>query len=141
MGLESYFEAFGRRDWQTADPDGTVRLAIVGTGGFARNRALPAIEAGDYCDSSVLVTGSPESAAGIADQFDAEAVMYYDAFLDGHATDTYDAVYVATPNVTHGEYAIAAADWGKHVICDKPLETTVRRTRDQSCGCGEEREQ
>ncbi|MFA9428480.1 hypothetical protein [Natronorubrum sp. A-ect3] len=37
MGLESYFEDFARRDWQETDPDGTVRLAIVGIGGFARN--------------------------------------------------------------------------------------------------------
>ena len=129
MGLESYFEAFDRRDWQTADPDGTVRLAIVGIGGFARNRALPGIEAGDYCESTVLVTGSPDSVADTADRFDVETVIGYDEFLDGHASDAYDAVYVATPNATHGEYAIAAADRGNHVICEKPLETTVDRAR------------
>ena len=129
MGLESYFEDFTRRDWQETDPDGTVRLAIVGIGGFARNRALPAIDASDYCETTVLVTGSPDSSLELADKYDVETIINYDEFLEGDATDAYDAVYIATPNATHGEYAVAAADRGKHVICEKPLDTTVQRAR------------
>lgn len=129
MGLESYFENFARRDWQKTDPDGTVRMAIVGIGGFARNRALPAIEASDYCETTVLVTGSPDSSVETADEFDVEAVIDYDEFLDGHVTDAYDAVYIATPNATHGQYAVSAAEREKHVVCEKPLETTVQKTR------------
>lgn len=75
------------------------------------------------------MTGSPDSSLEIADEYDVETVISYDDFFEGDATDTYNAVYVATPNATHGEYAVAAADRGKHVICQKPLDTTVQRAR------------
>ena len=129
MELEDAFVDFTRRDWERESVDGTVRMAIVGTGGFARNRALPAIAESEYCTTSALVTGSPDRARSLADDFDVEHVIGYDAFRTGDHADTYDAAYVATPNATHGEYAIAAAENGKHVICEKPLETSVERTR------------
>jgi xylose dehydrogenase (NAD/NADP) len=137
MELETYFEEFARRDWQETDPDGTVRLAIVGIGGFARNRALPAIDASDYCETTVMVTSSPESSSEIAENFDVGTIIDYNDFLAGSTTDAYDAVYVATPNATHGKYAIAAANRGKHVICEKPLDTTVQRAQEIIDACND----
>jgi phthalate 4,5-cis-dihydrodiol dehydrogenase len=36
-----------------------------------------------------------------------------------------DAVWIATPNLQHCEHAVAAADAGKHVICEKPMAVTL----------------
>jgi phthalate 4,5-cis-dihydrodiol dehydrogenase len=36
-----------------------------------------------------------------------------------------DAVWVATPNVVHCEHTIAAAENGKHVICEKPMAVSL----------------
>ena len=135
MGLEEYFEDFTRRDWQETDPDGIVRMAIIGVGGFARNRALPAMDSSDYCQPTALVTGSPTSTTEVANEFGIGTILSYDEFLDGVATDTYDAVYIATPNATHGQYAIAAAEYGKHVICEKTLETSVSRAQEVIDAC------
>lgn len=137
MGLESSIENFTRRDWQESDPDGTVRLAIGGIGAFARNRALPAVETIDDCESTVLVTGSADSSAEIAGEFDVETVRSYEEFLEGRATDAFDAVNIATPNATHGQYATAAAELGKHAICEKPLETTVQDAQEIVDACEE----
>ncbi|MHC5073818.1 MAG: Gfo/Idh/MocA family protein [Planctomycetota bacterium] len=38
-----------------------------------------------------------------------------------------DIVTIATPSGAHMEPAIAAAEFGKHVICEKPLEITLER--------------
>ena len=129
MALEEAFANFTKRDWERESPDGTVRLAVVGIGGFARQRALPAIAAGDYCETTVLVTSSPDRVADVAEKYGVETAVDYDAFLAGDSRDAYDAVYVAAPNALHGPYATAAAEFGKHVICEKPLETTAERAR------------
>ncbi|UYZ14786.1 Gfo/Idh/MocA family oxidoreductase [Brevibacillus sp. WF146] len=39
--------------------------------------------------------------------------------------DDIDLIAIVTPNNTHAEIAIAAAQAGKHVICEKPLALTV----------------
>ncbi|WP_436347215.1 D-xylose 1-dehydrogenase Gfo6 [Natronorubrum sp. FCH18a] len=135
MALEDAFADFTGRDWERESPDGTVRLAVIGVGGFARNRALPGIADGSYCETTTLVTGSPDRTRAVAESFDVPHVVDYDAFLAGDYADTYDAVYVATPNATHGTYAIAAAEHGKHVICEKPLDTSLERAREVVEAC------
>jgi predicted dehydrogenase len=124
MRVDPYFESFARRDWQAIE-EGTVRIAVIGLGGFARSRALPAIRASAFCELAVLVSGSPEKAADLANEFGVENVIDYEAFHAGEATDAYDAVYIATPPAFHLEYAERAAELGKHVLCEKPLATDV----------------
>ena len=40
-----------------------------------------------------------------------------------------DAVAIVTPPNTHAEMAIAAAEAGKHILCEKPLTVTVEEAR------------
>ncbi|WP_049922493.1 D-xylose 1-dehydrogenase Gfo6 [Halopiger djelfimassiliensis] len=137
MALEDAFANFTRRDWERERVDGTIRLAVVGIGGFARRRALPAIADGTYCETTTLVTGSPDRSRSVAEAFDVAHVIDYDAFLAGDHADTYDAAYVATPNALHGRYAVAAAEHGKHVICEKPLDVSLERARDIVAACAD----
>ena len=114
------------RDWDT-EPEGTVRMAVVGVGGFARHLALPAIDDADYCTLTTLVTGSPDEKADLATEYGAEEVVTYEAFQSGEVADAYDAAYVVTPNRLHLPNAGAAAEQGKAVLCEKPLEATLDR--------------
>jgi len=41
-----------------------------------------------------------------------------------------DAVIVATPNYTHRDYAVPAFEAGKHVFCEKPMETSLEKCND-----------
>lgn len=132
------FEAFaepGRRDWDT-DPDGVVRMAVVGLGNYGRNVSLPAIAESDYCVPSVVVSGTQQCRIETAAEYDAVGLTY-DEYADGAATDEYDAVYVATPNRNHLPHVETAAEHGKAVISEKPLEATVERARQAVESCAE----
>lgn len=50
-----------------------------------------------------------------------DAVDTYAALI---ARDDIDAVYVPLPNALHAPWVIAAAEAGKHVLCEKPLGIT-----------------
>jgi xylose dehydrogenase (NAD/NADP) len=124
VNIHEHFDTLSHRDWDT-DADGTIRLAIVGVGGFARYHALPALEDADYATATVLVTSSPANAEDVATDHGIEHVLTYDEYHDGAATGAYDAVYIVTPNALHPESIETAAKNGKAVISEKPLAATI----------------
>jgi len=62
---------------------------------------------------------SMEKAAAFAAKHAPDATSFgdYQALLD---SDTFDAVYIATPHPEHVKWAIRAAKAGKHILCEKP---------------------
>lgn len=130
MDLDALFVESRKRDWQTVDNVEPVRFAVIGLGWFTLGRVLPALEKSDLCEPTVLVSSSSEKAKEVAADTDgATHAITYDEFHEGIATDTYDAVYICTPNALHLEYAETAARFEKDVLCEKPIERTSKRGR------------
>lgn len=101
----------------------TWNFGIVGSGLIAdfHARAIGDLDNAKFvgcCDKI------PERAAALADKYDAKA---FDTYQDMVASDDIDVVTIATPSGFHLEPAVAAAEAGKHVICEKPLEITLDR--------------
>jgi len=99
-----------------------IGYAIIGLGRIA-DHFMRGIQ--DTSNSKVvaLVSGHPDKAAKIADQYGVPRSSIYNyenmnTFRDNHAVD---AVYVALPNSMHAEYTIRSAKAGKHVLCEKPM--------------------
>ena len=136
MSVGSYFENFANRDWQTTD-EGTVRFALVGLGEFSRGHVLPVMDRTDFCEVTTLVSGSPEKSSTVAAEYGVEHTLDYEAFEQGVRSETYDAVYVGGPNAFHLDYARVAADHGKHVLCEKPIETSADRAREMVAVCAD----
>lgn len=130
MALQEYFSTFDERDWQVTDHESgdTIRIALIGLGVWTIEQAIPAIEESDFCETTVVVSSSNEKAASVAADVDTvKHGITYEEYHDGVATDSYDAVYICTPNATHSEYAKTAAEFGKAVLCEKPMEINSER--------------
>ncbi|MGH2558584.1 MAG: aldo/keto reductase [Thermomicrobiales bacterium] len=96
----------------------TLRWGIIGTGAIATSFAAGLAEART---GRVVAVASREQATAerFGEQYGAE--RRYDAYADLLTDDEIDAVYVATPHPFHAEWAIRAAEAGKHVVCEKPM--------------------
>jgi len=133
MDLDEVLSGVHLRDWQRTDPDAVnpVSFAVIGLGWFTRGRAIPALEDSDRCEATTLVSSTTEKAERVAKEFEEpELGITYDEFREGAGRDAYDAVYVVTPNALHLPYVAAAAEFGKDVLCEKPIERDSDRARD-----------
>src|SRR5882724_9602744 len=90
---------------------------IIGPGTIAQTfaAALPHSETGRLAAIATRNPGKP----GLAEGFPGARI------LDGYAAILADpeveAIYIATPHPGHAEWAIRAAEAGKHVLCEKPI--------------------
>ncbi|GAA4174016.1 Gfo/Idh/MocA family oxidoreductase [Gryllotalpicola koreensis] len=70
-----------------------------------------------------VVGSSPDRGAAVAAELGIERA--YDSLDALLADPAIDVVHVTTPNSLHAEQTLAALAAGKHVVCEKPLATTV----------------
>lgn len=96
-----------------------VRVGIVGTGRIAPRFVS---EAKYVSGIDIVCAYNPEVESGKRFQrkCDIECMTgSYEEFLGN-----VDAVYIASPNETHYNYAKTALEYGKHVLCEKPIAFT-----------------
>jgi predicted dehydrogenase len=101
----------------------TVRWGLVGCGDIAEKRVAAALR--ESRGSALL--GVARARAELAADFAARhrARRHYADWLELVRDPEVDAVYVATPVRNHAEQAVAAAEAGKHVLCEKPMALSV----------------
>lgn len=98
-----------------------IRAAIVGTGFIAGVHAHAVRAAGGEV-TAVLGSGADTTANGVKALKARRGAADLAELL---AAPDVDVVHICTPNRTHTEMALAALAAGKHVICEKPLATSV----------------
>ncbi len=108
----------------------TVKIAIIGCGGIANGKHLPAlskmpnVELVAFCD---LVEERAQAAADAYGTPNARVYTDYEKLLK--TEDEVEAVNVLTPNRSHSIIAVAAMEAGKHVLCEKPMAKDVAGAR------------
>jgi len=107
----------------TAEPD-RPRIALVGAGVIGHHHGLVISELADRVELVAVVDVHRERAEQLAAERGGKAYTSLTEALD--AVDV-DIVVVCTPTGQHGELAIEALRAGKHVIIEKPAETTVAK--------------
>jgi predicted dehydrogenase len=92
---------------------------IVGAGDIVRKRVAPAIVDLPNCELTAIVRADAARAEEFAREFGAR--RWYSTADEMFVDPEIDAVYVATPVYLHAPQTIAAAEAGKHVLCEKPM--------------------
>jgi predicted dehydrogenase len=99
------------------------RTALLGFGHVAEHGHLPAWQTRQ--DFAVVAVAEPDPARrAVAAERLPGAHIYADAALL-LAAESIDAVDIAAPPALHAPLAVAAAHAGAHVLCEKPLATTL----------------
>lgn len=121
---------------QSAEPQRKTGYAIIGIGRIARH-FMPATRATTNSQVTALVSGHRDKALRVAAQYGVpESSIYnYDNFDSIAGNKSVDAVYVALPNSMHAEYTLRAAKAGKHVLCEKPMATSVAESESMIAAC------
>ena len=96
----------------------SLRWGILGTGAIAKTFAkeLPNSRTGVL---HAVGSRTEESAAQFAKTFGISRV--HGRYASLLADPEVDAVYISTPHPEHAALAIAAAEAGKHILCEKPM--------------------
>ncbi len=102
-----------------------IGYAVVGLGRLAERAVLPAFRHSKKAKLIAVVSGDEDKAKRLAAKFGATDYYTYDDYDLCLSHPEVQAVFIATPNGTHAEYTVRAAAAGKHVLCEKPMATTV----------------
>src|SRR5688572_4463477 len=104
-----------------------VRIGIIGAGAVSDYHHVPGIRLDKRavlvaaCDADPALLEKRKSEWGITKVTTDAAALCADPDID--------AVVIATPNFTHREIAVAAANNGKHIMCEKPLGLNAGEVR------------
>jgi predicted dehydrogenase len=100
-----------------------LMVGLIGCGGIARRAHVPALQ---HLETMVRVVRvcdvRDEAARRVADTLQCAWTTEY---LEVVEDPKIQAVIICTPELLHAEQAVAAANSGKHVLCEKPMARTL----------------
>jgi predicted dehydrogenase len=99
--------------------NGKLKIGIIGAGNIAQNAHIPSYLKQDDVELIAVCDIKAERAKEVKEKY---GMKYYTTDIDELcAIDELDAVSVCTWNNAHAKAAIAAAEAGKHILCEKPM--------------------
>src|SRR5882724_1929445 len=111
-----------------------LKWGLIGCGDIAQKRVAPALRDLPSCELHAIARSQPDLAESFANQFGAR--KWYSTWQELLADSDLDAVYIATPVHLHAAQTIAAAESGKHVLCEKPMAMNVKECDEMIAACG-----
>ncbi len=113
-------------------PRSTTRFGVLGTGRITR-RLVADLQSTESVSVTAIASRNEKRGRWYADRYGiASGVCGYESLV---RREDVDAVYVALPPALHAEWSLAAAEHGKHVLCEKPLATTAAEAQKIADAC------
>lgn len=99
-----------------------LKVGVIGCGSIARYRHLAEYQAHENVEITAVCDVVQERALEMAEKFGAAAYTDYQELLKNGEIE---AVSICTPNALHAPMSITALQSGKHVLCEKPMATSL----------------
>lgn len=110
-----------------------LNWGLIGCGDISRKRVAPALRDLPNCELTAVNRASFHLAEEFAREFGAR--RWYRDWRELLADTEVQAVYIATPVSLHAEQTIAAAEAGKHVLCEKPMALNTAECDQMIAAC------
>jgi predicted dehydrogenase len=112
-----------------------IKWGLIGAGDIAQKRVAAALRDTPSSELVAIARAHPERAESFAKTFGAR--RWHRNAEELFADREIDAVYVATPVHLHAAQTVAAAEAGKHVLCEKPMALDVGECDRMIAACRE----
>lgn len=104
-----------------------IKVAIIGCGSIAMHRHAPEYKANPYVEQIVFYDRNEDRAKKLAKKFDGQVAKSVEELYND---PTIVAISDCSTNDVHHIHTSQALLNGKHVLCEKPLATTVKRAEE-----------
>jgi predicted dehydrogenase len=111
----------------------SLNWGLIGAGDIASKRVAPALRDLPSCDLVSVSRSRADLAESFANEFGAH--KWFADWRDQISDHEIDVLYIATPVYLHAEQTIAAAEAGKHVLCEKPMGLSIRECDGMIAAC------
>lgn len=113
-----------------------IGYCVIGIGRIA-DHFLRGVQQGSSSKITGFVSGHRDKAERFAAQYGVpkSSIYSYEDMDRMRDNKEIEAVYVALPNSMHAEYTIRSAKAGKHVLCEKPMCTSVSDAKAMIAAC------
>lgn len=101
-----------------------VRVGIVGCGGIANGKHLPALSLIENVQMVAFCDLVAERAEKAAKEYGVEGAAVYTDYKEMLDKEDLEVVHVLTPNKSHAPVSIYAMEHDCHVMCEKPMAKT-----------------
>ncbi len=99
-----------------------IHIGVIGCGKIAQVRHIPEYAANPFCELTGFFNPTRSRAEDMASKYGGKVYETAEELL---ADPVIDAVSVCSANASHAELSIKALKAGKHVLCEKPMATTL----------------
>ncbi|SER57091.1 Gfo/Idh/MocA family protein [Psychrobacillus sp. OK032] len=111
----------------------TLQFGMIGSGSITETH-IKSIRSIPNAEVTAIFSRNKETAEKLATKYSIQVYSDYEEFL---SNDEIDIVTILTPSGTHADLGILAAKKGKHVIVEKPIDTTLAKTNELIHVCRE----
>ncbi|UOQ85154.1 Gfo/Idh/MocA family protein [Gracilibacillus salinarum] len=112
-----------------------LRWGVLSTANIGVTQVIPAIRRSNNGEVVAIASRNEDKAKEVADKLNIPRTFdNYEALLQDSEID---AVYIPLPNGLHKEWVIKAAQYKKHVLCEKPVAITNEELAEMIQACDE----